>query len=63
MTFDYNRLQNRIDLFTNQGEIVYQYGRKWFHGAEDFLEKARIDHKRITTVYDLISNIKIHELR
>ena len=59
VTFEYNMSQNRIETFTDQGETVYQYGRKWFHGAEDFLDKARIDHKRITTVYDLISNIHL----
>ena len=59
VTFDYNGKEYRLDIFSEANETIYQYDNKWYHGAVDFLEKARIDHKRITTVFDLISNIRI----
>lgn len=55
--FDYNDEEYRIEIFPHDGEIIYQFGDKWFHGAEDFLERARIDNQQITAIYDLIFNI------
>lgn len=59
ITFEYNKASDELDVFPDNGETIYQFNDKWYHGAEDFLEKARIDRKRITTVFDLISNIKV----
>ena len=59
VTFNYADGIYKIKIFPNEAEIVYEFGDRWYHGAEDFLEKARIDGKRITTFYDLISDIKI----
>ena len=59
VTFDHAGTRHRLDIFENEGETVYQLGQKWFHGAEDFLEKARIDQKRITTLYKQISDISV----
>ena len=59
VTFNYADGIYKIKIFPNEAEIVYEFGDRWYHGAEDFLEKARIDGKHITTVYDLISDIKI----
>lgn len=58
ITFDYDGVKNRLDVFPHEGEIIYQYDGKWFHGSEEFLEKARIGGARITSVFDLISNIE-----
>ena len=58
ITFNYAGTTYRLDIFQNEGETVFQFGDKWYHGAEDFLEKARIDRKRITTVVDRITNIQ-----
>ena len=55
--FDYNDEEYRIEIVPHDGEIIYQFGDKWFHGAEDFLERARIDNQQITAIYDLIFNI------
>ena len=60
--FDYNDKHYRVDVFPYENETVYQYDNKWYHGAEDFLEKAKVDNQRITTVFDLISNIKIEPI-
>ena len=59
VAFCYEGALYKIDVFQNEGETIYQYNDKWFHGAEGFLEKARIDGKRITTVYNRVSDIKI----
>ena len=59
ITFDYNDVIYQIDIFENKEDIVYQFNDKWYRGAEDFLNKAIIDDKRITTVFDLILNIKV----
>lgn len=59
VTFDYEGVENRIDVFTDEGELIYQYDGKWFHGPEDFLEKARIGGARITSVFDMISDIEV----
>ena len=59
VTFVYEGEIYRIDIFLHGEELIYQYGDKWFHGADGFLEKARINGQRITTVYDLISNISV----
>ncbi len=48
-----------IDIFENDSETVYGFNDRWFHGAEDFLEKARINGRRITTLYTDISDIDI----
>ena len=61
ITFDYDGVKKRLDIFPNGGEIIFQFGGKWYHGAEDFLEKARIDGERVTSVFDLISDIEILE--
>lgn len=62
ITFDYDGVKNRLDIFPDKGETIYQYGDKWFHGSEDFLEKARIRGARITSVLDLISNIRVSDV-
>lgn len=59
VTFDYEGKDWQILIFRNGAEIVYSFEDRWFHGAEDFLVKARIEGKRITTVFDLITNIGI----
>ena len=50
VTFSCESRDWEILIFRKGVEIVYQFEDKWFHGAEDFLEKARIEGKRITTV-------------
>ena len=59
ISFFYKR-KYTLNIVEHEGEIIYQFNQKWFHGAEDFLEKARLDHRRITTLYDEITEIKIH---
>lgn len=55
ITFDYEGAQYLLNIFFDEAETIFQFDEKWYHGAEDFLEKARINHKRITSVFDLIS--------
>ena len=62
VSFHYNSKNYIIDVFTNEEETIYQFDDKWFHGAEDFLEKGRIGNKRLTSVYDLISCIEINTI-
>ena len=59
ITFEYEGMKNRLDIFPNEGETIYQYDGRWFHGSEDFLEKARIGGARITSVFEMISNIEV----
>ena len=61
ITFDYYGMKYRLDIFPHEGEIIYQYGGRWFHGPEDFLERARIADLRFTTVFMHISNIEIFD--
>lgn len=58
VTFVYNGVRQQLDIFPYENEIVYQFDGRWFHGAEDFLEKVRIDNYRITTIFDQISDIQ-----
>ena len=59
LTFDYNDEIYQIDVFQHDRSTVYQYNDKWYRGPEDFLDKAVIDGKKITTVFDLILDIKV----
>ena len=59
VTFECDGVKKRLDIFPNGGEVVYQFEDRWFHGAEDFLEKARIGKARVTSIIDRISNIEI----
>lgn len=59
--FDYDDATYHIHIFQHEGETIYEFNGRWFHGPDDFLEKARIDGKRITTVDARIENIQIHE--
>ncbi len=59
VTFSYGSTQYSLKIFRNEGETVYEFGDRWYHGADDFLKKAKIDDKRITTVMDQIGNIRI----
>ena len=59
--FDYEGMKYRIDIFPHEGEITYQYGGRWYHGPEDFLERAQITGLRFTTVFMRISNIEVSE--
>lgn len=59
ITFDYQGTMYRLDIFQNGGQTVYEFQDRWYHGASDFLEKAHVDGKRITSVYDLISDIQL----
>ncbi len=59
VTFDYNETLRQIDISTDEDGALYQFEGKFYRGAERFLEKARIDGKRITTVFDLISDIEV----
>ena len=61
VTFIYDNEEYSIDIFPDEGEIVYQFGSRWFHGADDFLEKARVNQKRLTTVYHQIRDIKVRK--
>lgn len=59
VTFEYDGKDWQILIFRKGAEIVYSFEDRWFHGAEDFLVKARIEGKRITTIFNLITNIRI----
>ena len=59
VSFEYNEKEYKLDIFQHEGETIYQLGGRWYHGALDFLEKARIEGKRATTVMTLIENIKL----
>ena len=60
VNFIYAADSYKIDIFRHESEVVYEFQNKWFHGPEDFLDKARIDDKRITTVYDEVADITLH---
>jgi len=53
ISFDYIGTSYNLEIFHNEVETIYKFGDRWYHGAEDFLEKARIAGKRITTVMTL----------
>lgn len=57
--FTYHDQEKQLKLFENQGEVIYEFDGKWFHGAEDFLEKAKLGTRRITSILDEIINIHI----
>ena len=59
VTFDYDGNLYRIDISRDEEGVVYIFEEKYFKGAEDFLERARIGGKRITTIYNMISNINV----
>lgn len=59
MKFEYNDAKYQVKIFTDTSETIYQFQNKWFHGPDDFLEKAQIEGKGITTVYDEIKGIWI----
>lgn len=60
ITFDYGGITSYINVFQHEGETIYELNDKWFHGPDDFLEKARIRGTRITTVITQIDNIQVH---
>ncbi len=62
VTFDYDGEEYKLIIFQNEGETIYQFEDRWYHGADDFLEKARIDGKRITTVMWGLDNIKPYQV-
>ena len=62
VTFDYGGTDHFLDMFRKDGETVCRFENKWYHGSDDFLEKARIGGKRITTVIDLITDIRVQPL-
>ena len=33
ITFIYDNEEYSIDIFPDEGEIVYQFGSRWFHGG------------------------------
>jgi hypothetical protein len=55
VSFKYGSEELNIEVFTSEAETIYQYDGRWFHGAVDFLEKACVGGKRITTVIDELS--------
>lgn len=57
INFDFGDSTYQLEIFPHEGEIVYQLEDRWYHGAEDFLGKARVGGKRITTIMDKIQNI------
>ncbi|MBQ9046387.1 MAG: sel1 repeat family protein [Solobacterium sp.] len=59
ITFVYNSTVHTIDIFMQDAKTVWQYENKWYQGAEDFLERARINGRRITTDYDLIEDLTL----
>ena len=61
VTFTYKNKEYAIDIFPDNDEIVYQFGNKWYHSAEDLLEKACIDQRRLTTICDEIDNLQVDE--
>lgn len=61
VTFDYNGIKYRLDIFRNDDEIIYKFDDIWFHGPDDFLEKVRINNKRITSIIDQIKNIHVED--
>ena len=61
VTFDYNGMKYRLDIFRNNNEIIYQFDDIWFHGPDDFMEKVRINNKRITSIIDQIKNIHVED--
>ena len=58
ITFEYKSTPYPLKIFRNEDERIIDFNGKWFHGAEDFLEKARIDGKRITKIIMQINNIQ-----
>ena len=59
ITFDHGGTGHFLDMFRKDGETVCRFEDRWFHGPDDFLEKARIGGRRITTVMDEITDIRI----
>ena len=45
VTFDYCGHSFRLNIFQHEGETIYEFSDRWFHGPGDFLEKARIQGK------------------
>lgn len=58
ISFEYNHRTYVITLFLKDNELIYEFEGTWYHGPEDFLERARVQDKKITNVIDLIKNIK-----
>ncbi|MCR5847650.1 MAG: hypothetical protein K6G75_05975 [Lachnospiraceae bacterium] len=59
--FEFEGVQRFIDIFEDDNETVFQFDDKWYHGPNDFLEKSRIENRRLTSIYDQIYNIEIIE--
>lgn len=57
--FTYHDQEKQLKLFENQGEVIYEFDGKWFRGAEEFLEKAQLGTRKITSVWGEIVNIHI----
>lgn len=57
--FEYEGNEYQLNIMNNGAETIYEFGDKWFHGAEDFLVKGRIAGKRVTTIQFQITNIRI----
>ncbi len=58
--FDFGGITYRLNIFQHERESIYDFENKWYHGAEDFFEKVRIEGIRITTVMQRIENIRVH---
>lgn len=59
VVFNFENVFYEISVSKDNDGRLYQFGGKYYRGADGFLEKARIDGKRITTIYDQISDIRI----
>ena len=59
VVFSYNDASYHIDIFKDNERIIFQFQDELYDGADDFLEYARIDRKRITSIYDDITHVMI----
>ena len=59
VTFSLDGHPYRLNIFQHDGETIYEFADKWFHGPDGFLEKARIGGKRVTTVMLDIEDLQV----
>lgn len=60
VVFEYKNRRFVIECILEEGNIVIKFDYKWYRDVRSFFEKAKIEDKHITTLYDEIYDLEVH---
>lgn len=61
VSFMYMNKKYFINSSLEDGNVIIEFGNKWFKSVDDFLKKAVIDNKRLTNIFYKFENFKLLE--